>query len=137
MKSNWLKAASVVLILFNSVGALAGGGGLILDPSGKGLQLSLDWLRYSPFNDFFIPGIILFLVNGLFGLVVLAMIFMKYEKYPVFVLIQAILLGGWIIIQMILLHTINFLHILYIFIAVALVVLGLVQINVRREKFAD
>jgi hypothetical protein len=56
----------ICLLLFLGLSALGGGVLLIISPSGKllgGLPLSI--LDHSPFNDFLIPGIILFLVLGL------------------------------------------------------------------------
>ena len=64
------------LLAFLGLSAIGGGGALIISPSGKllgGLPLSI--LVRSPFNDFLIPGIILFVVLGLFpGLLVLALL---------------------------------------------------------------
>jgi hypothetical protein len=55
----------ILLLLFLGLSALGGGALLIISPSGKllgGLPLSI--LDHSPFNNFFIPGVILFLVLG-------------------------------------------------------------------------
>jgi hypothetical protein len=132
MKTKIYKTASVLLILFNSLGALGGGGSLIMDPSGKGIQLSDHWLKDTPFNDYLIPGLILFLCNGLFGLAVLTLIFRNASKYPLFVILQGLILCGWILIQMMLLQTANFLHILYLIIGGALIILGFLQKNSKR-----
>jgi len=54
------------LLTFLGLSAIGGGGALIISPSGKllgGLPLSI--LERSPFNNFLIPGIILFVVLGL------------------------------------------------------------------------
>ena len=56
----------ISLLIFLGLGALGGGALLIISPSGKllgGLPLSI--LDHSPFHNFFVPGIILFLVLGL------------------------------------------------------------------------
>ena len=56
----------IALLLFLSLGAIGGGAFLIISPSGKligGLPLSV--LEHSPFPDFLIPGIILFLILGI------------------------------------------------------------------------
>jgi hypothetical protein len=53
------------LLSFLGLGALGGGGALILSPSGKligGMPLAI--LHKTPFTDFFIPGVILFVVLG-------------------------------------------------------------------------
>ena len=56
----------IFLLAFLGLGAIGGGGALIISPSGKllgGLPLSI--LERSPFTDFLVPGIILFIVLGL------------------------------------------------------------------------
>ena len=66
----------LMLSAFLGLSAIGGGGALIISPSGillGGLPISI--LRNSPFDDFLIPGIILFLVLGIFPvLIVLALI---------------------------------------------------------------
>ena len=55
----------ISLLLFLGIGALSGGITLIISPSGKllgGLPVSI--LDHSPFTNFLIPGIILFLIFG-------------------------------------------------------------------------
>jgi hypothetical protein len=54
-----------ILLAFLGVGAIFGGVVLIISPSGKLFGMPLSILDNSPFNDFLIPGIILFLVLGL------------------------------------------------------------------------
>ena len=57
-----------LLMLIVGCGSLYGGTNLILDPSGKRLQIPLFFLTDSPFRSFLIPGLILFFVLGLFPL---------------------------------------------------------------------
>lgn len=67
MKSKTAINFHLFLLAFLGIGAIAGGGALIISPSGKllgGLPLSI--LKNSPFEDFRFPGIILFLVLGIF-----------------------------------------------------------------------
>ncbi len=57
----------ISLLLFLGISAIFGGGALIISPSGRllgGLPLSI--LKNSPFSNFLVPGIILFLVLGIF-----------------------------------------------------------------------
>lgn len=66
MKPTTLRTLFIFLLLFLGLSALGGGALLIVSPSGKllgGLPMSI--LDHSPFNDFLIPGVILFLVLGL------------------------------------------------------------------------
>lgn len=129
MKTRIYRIASIVLLLFNSIGALAGGGSLVTDPSGKGLQLPLEYLQHTAFSNYFIPGLILFIVNGLFGLLVAGAVLFRYKRYPLFMIAQGILLGGWILVQMLLLQVVHLLHISFLFIAVTLMILGFLQIK--------
>jgi hypothetical protein len=67
MRPSTAKNILIALLLFLGVSAIGGGGALIISPSGKllgGLPLSI--LAHSPFSDFFVPGIILFTILGLF-----------------------------------------------------------------------
>lgn len=59
-----------VIVAFQALGGLYGGGTLLLDPSGNLLGLPLNALDNTPFNNFLAPGLILFVVLGLFPLVV-------------------------------------------------------------------
>jgi len=66
MKPTKPRTLFIFLLLFLGLSAIGGGALLIISPSGTllgGLPLSI--LDHSPFNDFLIPGIILFLVLGL------------------------------------------------------------------------
>lgn len=56
----------IACIIFQALSGLAGGIGLILDPTGASLGIPQEWLSNSPFNDYLIPGIILFTVLGIF-----------------------------------------------------------------------
>lgn len=56
----------MALILFQGISGIFGGGALILDPGGAILQMPLSMLEGSPFETFLVPGIILFLVLGIF-----------------------------------------------------------------------
>ena len=59
-----------LLIFFQAVSGLFGGGALVMDPTGSLLKMPLDLLVPSPFSDYFIPGLILFWVLGVFPSVV-------------------------------------------------------------------
>ena len=67
MQSKTARNIHLFLLGFLALSAVGGGAALIISPSGKllgGLPLSI--LKNSPFTDFLIPGIILFVVLGLF-----------------------------------------------------------------------
>ena len=59
------------LIAFQAISALPVGLSLIINPTGKGIGIPLELLRESPFDNFFIPGLFLFIVLGLFPVLIL------------------------------------------------------------------
>lgn len=59
-----------ILLIFLGVGALGGGGALVIDPSGDLMKMPTSMLERSPFSDFLFPGILLFIVFGLLPLFV-------------------------------------------------------------------
>ncbi len=62
--------ALLTLLFFQSVSGLYGGGALIMDPTGNLLQMPTALLQGTPFQDFLIPGGILFIVLGIFPLII-------------------------------------------------------------------
>ena len=73
----------LILLSFLGLSAIGGGGALIISPSGAllgGLPLSI--LAKSPFNNFLVPGIILFVVLGVIPcLLVFALIKKPENRY--------------------------------------------------------
>jgi small-conductance mechanosensitive channel len=61
----------LVLLAFLGIGALGGGAFLLIDPSGASMQWSLEALAGSPFQNYLIPGLLLFTVFGVGSLAVL------------------------------------------------------------------
>ena len=57
--------ALTILVGLQGLSGLSGGIGLTLDPTGQSLGLPLTWLHGSPFSDYCVPGMILFLVLGM------------------------------------------------------------------------
>lgn len=64
--------ALLTLLFFQSASGLYGGAALILNPTGNLLQMPTTLLEGSPFQDFLLPGIILFTFLGVFPLIVFA-----------------------------------------------------------------
>ncbi|HEX2863531.1 MAG TPA: hypothetical protein VHN99_03095 [Deinococcales bacterium] len=59
----------VVLLVLLGLGALFGGAALMLAPDGSPFGMPRSMLDRTPFTSFLIPGLLLFLVNGVFPLV--------------------------------------------------------------------
>jgi CDP-diglyceride synthetase len=105
MANNKSKPASVfillLLVLFQGLSGLAGGIGLVLDPSGKLLQIPINWLDNSPFNDYMIPGIILLIVLGVFPFITLYRLWVKMKWAWLFAFVLGIALLIWIGVEII------------------------------------
>ncbi len=119
-----LKIAASVLLLFNGIGAIYGGLSFMIHPDGSGLQMSLDFLKHTPFHNYFVPGIILFTANGLFSVFVLLSLLLKWRNSAWLVMFQGSILTGWIVIQVILIQTVVSFHYIMGSIGIVLLVIG-------------
>ena len=129
-----LRIIAILLLLFNSTGALFGGWSFINDPTGADLKIPLTYLEHSPFNNFLVPGIVLFTINGLFGLLTLLWTVFERKKYAWLIIIQGILLIGWIIVQMIMLREIYYLQFIFGGIGLVLLLIGITLNRRVNEK---
>src|SRR5271166_4849046 len=75
--------AAVSLEIFLSVGALGGGGALMLGPRGEIIPLPLSALKGSLFETYFIPGLILFFVLGLGPLAAALLAWRRHRLAPI------------------------------------------------------
>jgi len=62
----------LALLVIQGLGGLAGGLALTLKPDGSLMKMPLSYLDGSPFSDFLVPGLILFLALGVLPLVAVA-----------------------------------------------------------------
>ena len=119
------RVISIVLLFFNGISAIFGGGGLILDPTGSSMQMPIELLECSPFSNFLIPGIILFSVNGLFNLFVGILGIRKNTWFPLLTIVCGLLLVSWLTIQIIMIR--DFYppaHLTYYMVGIIMVFLG-------------
>ncbi len=84
----------IVLVVFQGVSGVVGGIGLIADPSGKNLEIPIDWLAGSPFSNYLIPGIILLTILGMYPII----IFMGLLKRKYWAFVSTKLIGFVLII---------------------------------------
>ena len=97
MNTYRILAAVILLLLGGS--AIYGGWMLIADPSGASLGIPVDLLEGSPFPNYFIPGLLLFLVIGLDSLVLMIFTIKKYGIAPPLISIQGIVLCGYLSVE--------------------------------------
>jgi hypothetical protein len=139
MKSNATRNLLIALLAFLGLGAIFGGAALMISPSGKLIGMPLSILDPSPFYNFLIPGIILFLVLGVVPLLLIKALLNKpisklaeYFNYCVdmhwawtYTIYLAFILIFWIQIEMVLLNAISWLHTFYMFLAVVIIFVAL------------
>ena len=120
-----IRIIALILLFFNGASAVFGGLVLIIDPSGKTLQLPFEFLDHTPFNDFLIPGIILFTVNGLFNFFTGILGILKKKTFAFLTLLCGACLAGWITIQLIMIKSFYApLHLPYLIIGLTLMILA-------------
>jgi hypothetical protein len=100
-KSKVLSYSTGILLVLIGIGAAVVGVGLVIDPSGVRIGLPLELLNNSPFEDYFIPGFALFLINGIGSLLgaLLAFIHNRFAGFATIIL--GIVMIIWITAQVI------------------------------------
>ena len=112
-RHKWSRCTFIIMQVFNGLSALAGGFGLMGDPSGKSLQMDASMLSGSPFESFLIPGIVLFTVNGI-GNATGAILSLTRYKYAAWIAaLFGLVLMIWIISQVAWMGYMSFLQPLY------------------------
>ncbi len=130
----------LALLFLLGLGALFGGGVLIISPSGDLIGMPLSLLKNSPFTNFIIPGIVLFSILGLAPLgTAIALLkrpqsrlaeFLNFFKDMywawTFCIYIAFALIIWIQVEMIVLQSVIWAHTLYMFWAMAIIFFALI-----------
>jgi len=146
MTKNVSRTILLILLGLLGVGAIGGGGVLIISPSGSLIGMPLSILDHSPFTSFLIPGILLFVVLGISPcLLVLALLRKPDSKIAErlnlfgdmhwswsFTIYIAFALIIWIHAQTIFLQAVHWLHTLYIVWALVILLVALLP-KVRGE----
>jgi hypothetical protein len=113
-----------ILQTFIGLGAVGGGLGLVLEPSGANLGMPPEMLNHSPFSDFLIPGMVLLIVNGL-GSITGSVLSFKLSPYAAEIaLALGTFLVAWILIQVCWIRSVHWLHILYLSLGITELALG-------------
>jgi len=97
-RSGFAKAAIVLEVLLG-VGAVGGGVALMLGPRGEIMPLPLSALKGSPFDTYFVPGLILFGVLGLGSLAAALLVWLRHPLAPVATTVVGVVLLIWIAVE--------------------------------------
>jgi hypothetical protein len=139
----------IFLLAFLGLGALGGGGVFILSPSGEMMGMPVKIIQSSPFSNFLIPGIILFVVLGLMPILLIYALIQKPKwRFPEFfnffndmhwawtyTIYSAFALIIWIQTEEIYLKSVHWSHSLYMGIALMILFVTLLpQIRLLYKK---
>ncbi len=119
-----MRNLTISLLFLVSLAALYGGTMLMQSPTGEPLQMQVEWLKSSPFKDYFYPGLILFIFNGIISLVVIFLILTRHRLAHPMIFAQGAILIIWILMRLLLVQQSNFLLIIFGAIGVTFLFLG-------------
>lgn len=89
----------VVLLVFQGLSGLGGGWALSLDPTGTGIGLDPTWLDGSPFPDYRVPGVFLWVVLGLGPLGAALLVLRRSAWAWSAALLTGLVLLAWILVE--------------------------------------
>lgn len=118
------RLSSILLLTFIGLSACLGGAVLLIDPSGRLLQLNVAGLADTIFLDYRGPGFILFFTIGLLNLVAAGFVINKANIYPTLIFLQGAILVGWIMAEVYLLPQTHYLQLIYAIFGLMLMLLG-------------
>lgn len=109
---NLLRRFAIGLHFFIGFGALAGGYAAVSEPLNP-MGISTEMLKNGPFTSFLIPGLFLMAVLGLGNIVAGMVALYKHKWWPYFCGAMGDTLILWIVIQCIILSSIEALHVIF------------------------
>ena len=139
MKPAFFRNILIGLLAFLGVGAMFGGGALIISPSGELLGMPLSMIKESPFSNFLIPAIFLFVVLGLAPCLLTFALVRKPESKMAqrfnlfkdmhwawsFSVYIGLILILWLQFEMMFIHSVHWSHTFYMFLAVAILIVAI------------
>lgn len=123
-KINVIRVAGILLLFVIGFNAIFAGAALIYMPNGNILGLSSDILKYSPFEDFYVPGICLLLFNGISSIIVALLTINKNKYYTRLITLQGVVLILWLTLQVTFLREANIIQLIMFFAGILLIIVG-------------
>ncbi len=121
-----MRTTAIILLALLGVSAVFGGWALTSSPTGDAIQLPIELLQGTPFDNYLIPGILLLVFNGFLSLSILWLTVKKRGNYPVWIIFQGAVLLIWLSVQLFMNADFYYplLHVPYFGIALLLMVVG-------------
>jgi hypothetical protein len=113
-----------IVQVFIAVGAIPAGLSMIINPDGSDIGLPIDLLSNSPFQNFLIPGLFLFIVNGLFTAIGAFLSFTRNKYAGISGMGLGFILMLWISIQVYFIGLTHLLQPTYFLIGLVEMILG-------------
>ena len=119
-----MKTILLILLLFVGVTAFVSGIIIIYQPDGSIMNLQLSVLNGTPFNNFLVPGIVLTIFAGVTNLLAAYFNFKKHAARYNWAIAAGAMIGGWIIVQMLLINYFHWLQFLYLGTGIVIVLIA-------------
>jgi hypothetical protein len=133
----WLAIGLGGLQVFIGLGGVAGGFGLVTEPSGANLGFHVDLLSTSPFSDYLIPGLFLLIVNGFGSLTAGVLSIIRYRYAGEIAVVLGAFLMIWIVVQVLWIGLTIWLQPLFFVLGLLELVLGLLLRRTERRAKAN
>lgn len=115
----------LALAVFSALSSIAGGMELVIWHRGDHFLPPLDVLRFTPFHNYFVPGLILTLIVGGAQLLCVMAVYERRKSAPLACVLAGGTLSGWIGAEAAMIRTFHPLHGLYLFVGLTLLGLGI------------
>ena len=122
------------LLILVGLSAFAGGVGLLTATDGSNMGWDVDMLDGSPFNDFLVPGLVLFLAVGGTSLAAGIAVLQGWKLAAEAAFAAGAIVFGWITIQVLIINEVNFLHWIYWTVGAVEMAAALALWRVRRTE---
>ncbi|HET9136521.1 MAG TPA: hypothetical protein VFO76_07785 [Candidatus Kapabacteria bacterium] len=132
----FLLTLSFLFLLFNASGAFFGGLNLMTHPDGSSIALPYEYIKTTAFKDYFIPGLILLLANGVFDLLVCAAIVARIKRYPLLIISAGVILGIWLLVQIIIIQILYYLQFILALDALGMILCGWLLRRMQKKELA-
>lgn len=114
-----------ILQICIGLGAIPSGISLIIDPNGGILRLPLELIYNSPFQTYVIPGVILFVVNGLGSILGAIFSLRKHHLAGIITTCLGVALLIWMFCQLYWIGIITWIQPIYLFLGMIELMLGI------------
>jgi hypothetical protein len=119
-----MKTFLFIMLSFIAVTATLSGLLMISKPDGSILNLPLSLLEGTSFKNFLLPGILLTVLVGGTNLLAVFYNMQRHAKRYNWALAGGIMISGWIIVQVMILHASHWLHFVYLGIGVLIILIA-------------